>query len=480
MRSVALLVLNYNGATITVEGTSLLDIILPTLLDACDRFSGMAEVVVIDNNSKDHSVAHIAEKYPRVKVYKAGKNDYLFSYNEVVEKNSSDIIMLLNNDMCLTPDALDPIVAAFTDDKVFAVGADVFLSRNGRPSDDPDSRCLRMQWYKGRLFPVDISGMIEHGLPVPHYALGGAVAFDTAKYRELGGLDRIFYPYNFEDSDIAFRAYLKDWKCCIAEGARAYHLGSKTMTTLIKRDTARAVYLMNEYTFIAKNIHRVSLYFQSFLYMPWHMLRFRFGGPLNYAKAVFGFFVKLPVIMQRRASLFKVFRGESDERFFNHDIKGRIRDFMWAKVFTAANEPTKALEIVHQLFYGGGTKNNYIKRQLQALVTEIIVVLFQSNKFKKIVALRKILSKEMLNSHALYTIASSYRMLKSFDKAVTLYEEISNDETADTTIRGLSLYHSACIMNVQNKKERSRELGERCLQFMPEHQKCKELLETVS
>jgi GT2 family glycosyltransferase len=480
MRSIALLVLNFNGASITVEGTSLLDITLPTLLEACDRYSGASEIVVIDNNSRDHSVAYIAEKYPSVRVYKAGKNDYLFSYNEVVVKNSADIIMLLNNDICLAPDALDPIVAAFTDHKVFAVGADVFLSRNGKPSDDPDSRCLRLQWYKGRLFPVDISGMIEYGLPVPHYALGGAVAFDTAKYGELGGLDRIFYPYNFEDSDIAFRAYLKDWKCCIAEGARAYHLGSKTMTALIKRDTARAVYLMNEYTFIAKNIRNVSLLFQSLLYMPWHMLRFRFGGPFNYAKAVFGFFLKLPLIMQRRASLFKVSRGESDELFFNHDIKGHIRDFMWAKVFTAANEPTKALKIVHQLFYDGGTKNKYIKRQLQALVAEIIVVLFQSKKFRKIVALHKVLFKEMLNSHCLYTIASSYRMLRSFDKAAALYEEISNDETADTMMRGLSLYHSACIMDVQNKKERSRELGARCLQFMPEHQKCKELLEAVS
>jgi hypothetical protein len=305
------------------------------------------------------------------------------------------------------------------------------------------------------------------------------VAFDRVKYEELGGLDRIFYPYNFEDSDIAFRAYLKGWKCCVAEGARAYHLGSKTMTTLVKRDTARAVFLMNEYTFILKNIRSLSLRLQSILCLPWHMCRFRFGGPFNFAKAVFGCFLKLPLIMQRRASLFNAFCGDSDEIFFNRDIKGCVRDFMWAKVFAAANEPHKALQIARRLFYGGGTKSQYIKRQLQALVAESLVVLFQSKKCKTIVALHKMLSKEMLSSHALYTIASSHRTLKSFDKAAALYEEISNDETADTALRGLSLYHGACIMNVQHKKERSRELGARCLQFMPEHQKCKELLETV-
>ncbi len=479
MKTIALLVLNYNGVSVTVGGTPLLDVTLPTLLDACDRFEGRADVVVIDNKSSDDSIAHIRSRYPRVKVYQAPTNDFLFSYNEVVKTVSSDIIMLLNNDMCLAADALGPIVDAFSDDGIFAVGADVFQSHHGRPSNDPDSRCLRLQWYKGRLFPVDISGMSEVGLPRPYYVLGGAVALDTIKFRELGGFDRVFYPYNFEDSDLAFRGYLKGWKCCVAEGARAYHLGSKTMTTLIERNTSRAVFLTNEYTFILKNVHNWGLLLESFCYLPWHMVHFRFGGPMVFVRAFLKVMVKLPSVMRQRVSLSGALSGQSDEAFFNRDVNGRTREFMWAKVLTAANEPTKALAIVQHLFYGGGTKSDYIKRQLQALVTEIMVVLFQGKKYKQITRLYKVLPVGMVNRHCLYTIASSYRMLKDVDTAAVLYEEIANDPIADVTLRGLSFYHSACILNAQRKRAMSRVMGEHCLRLMPEHQKCKELLETV-
>src|SRR5215213_10431566 len=71
---------------------------------------GNLEIIVADNNSSDDSVRFVEEFYPSVGIIKLPKNyGFAGGYNECLKQVTADYFVLLNSDVQVTPNWVQPL-----------------------------------------------------------------------------------------------------------------------------------------------------------------------------------------------------------------------------------------------------------------------------------------------------------------------------------------------------------------------------------
>jgi len=112
------------------QGRELLQRNLPSVLAAVARSGQPHEVLVVDNGSTDGSVELLRSEFPSVRVLALDRNHFFSAGNNAgVRVASHDIVVLLNNDMRVEPDFLDPLLAPFRDrDDLFAVSSQIVMT----------------------------------------------------------------------------------------------------------------------------------------------------------------------------------------------------------------------------------------------------------------------------------------------------------------------------------------------------------------
>ena len=110
MDRVAVVILNYNGATM-----------LRRFLPAVLAHSAGAAIVVADNGSTDASIAVVKEQFPTVRIIELGHNyGFAEGYNRALAQVEADYFLLLNSDVEVTAGWLQPLLA-FMDANAAAV-----------------------------------------------------------------------------------------------------------------------------------------------------------------------------------------------------------------------------------------------------------------------------------------------------------------------------------------------------------------------
>jgi len=99
----ALCILNYNG-----------EAILPYALDAASAIAGcFSEIVVLDNGSQDGSRELMRRDFPAVRIIELGENlGAAGGRNAGLRLLTSDLILLMDNDVALTEDCVRKLVEA--------------------------------------------------------------------------------------------------------------------------------------------------------------------------------------------------------------------------------------------------------------------------------------------------------------------------------------------------------------------------------
>ena len=108
---VAVVILNWNGA-------KLLQQFLPSLL----RYSPEATIFVADNASTDDSIAILKTQFPLVQIIQ-NQDNYGFAkgYNEALKNLKFDIYALVNSDIEVTENWLQPILDKFKNEPKTAI-----------------------------------------------------------------------------------------------------------------------------------------------------------------------------------------------------------------------------------------------------------------------------------------------------------------------------------------------------------------------
>ena len=231
---VAIAILNYNGK-------KYLEAYLPSVLAA--TYPNLS-VWVIDNQSTDDSLAFLMAHYPSVKIIQNGDNlGFAAGYNKGLQHIEADYFLLLNSDVRVPPDFIQPVIKlmennlsiAFVQPKIRWQHQPEKLEYAGAAGGMLDA--LGYPFCRGRVLDrleYD-SGQYDDTTPV--FWATGACLFARAKvYRELGGFYDFFYMHN-EEIDLCWRAQNIGHLVYACGASTVYHVGGGSLEKLNPRKT---------------------------------------------------------------------------------------------------------------------------------------------------------------------------------------------------------------------------------------------------
>lgn len=224
------------------NGKKLLEKNLPSVLTAAKE--ERAEIIIIDNGSVDESLHYLqdlASQNPSFQIIKLPKN-YGFSYavNLGIKKAQGKIVVLLNNDVAPKKDFLFPLKKHFANPQVFAVSLN-----------EPQFSWARGEFKNG--FFAHQPGPKTQKTHLSLWASGGSAAFNRKLWLKLGGFDRIYHPFYWEDVDLGYRAWKRGYQVLWEPRSIVHHHHEST----VSRFSPKYIDLIkqrNELLFIWKNI----------------------------------------------------------------------------------------------------------------------------------------------------------------------------------------------------------------------------------
>jgi GT2 family glycosyltransferase len=235
------------------NGRDLLEKYLPSVVRSIENHPD-SEVIVVDDGSTDGSVAFIEEAFPDVRVLPLKKNlGFGGGSNAGFKAAHNDIVVLLNSDMRVEPDFLQPLLDGFTDEKVFSVSCQIFFSDPAKLREE--TGLTESWWQQGSLRVRHRNDEKIRELYPCAYGGGGSCAFDRRKFLELGGFDEILAPFYLEDTDLGYLAWKRGWKTMYQPASAVYHEHRGTIGKKFSEAYIQGVLKKNFLLFTWKNIH---------------------------------------------------------------------------------------------------------------------------------------------------------------------------------------------------------------------------------
>ena len=241
MPEVSVIIVNY-------ETRELLAACLQSL--AADPEAPDLEVIVVDNGSRDGSVAMVEADFPRVRLIRNASNEgFARPNNTAMLQASGEFFFLLNSDAEVRPGALarllrvlrsDPSAAAAGPRLVYPDGT-LQRSARGFPSlwtHACDMLFLDRIFPRSRLFGSGEAGAFRYDLPgTADHLMAAAFLMRREAVRAIGLLDERFRIY-YNDMDWCFRAVRAGWTIrYVPDATVVHHLGATVAA--VNRDFAR-------------------------------------------------------------------------------------------------------------------------------------------------------------------------------------------------------------------------------------------------
>jgi hypothetical protein len=224
---VSVLVLNYNGKR---------------FLKAClDSLQAAAypnfEIVLIDNCSTDDSALFVEQNYPHVRILQTGSNaGYSRAYNLAFRSATGKYFVLLNNDVEVTPQWLDHLVAAAEADPHIAALQPKLLSLQEKSRFEYAGASggfmdfFGFPFLRGRVLSTMEIDEGQYDDAVEVFWTSGAAMFVRAEALNLSGdLDEDFV-HHMEEIDLCWRLHLAGFKLKVIPAAVIYHYAGATIT----------------------------------------------------------------------------------------------------------------------------------------------------------------------------------------------------------------------------------------------------------
>ncbi len=247
--TVAIVILNWNGK-------SFLEKFLPSVLSSTYIEK---EVIVADNASTDSSVDFLRAHFPSVRIIQNSVNEgFAKGYNTALSQVKSDYYVLLNSDVEVTPDWLDPMVTLLENDQSIGACQPKILSYLQKDAFEYAGAsggwidAFGYPFARGRVFDTceKDEGQYESAEPC-FWASGAALFVRSTLYHELGGLDERFFAHQ-EEIDFCWRLQLNGHKVYVEPRSIVYHVGGGTLPA----GNSKKVYLnfRNSLVMMSKNM----------------------------------------------------------------------------------------------------------------------------------------------------------------------------------------------------------------------------------
>lgn len=282
MKDIAVVILNWNGR-------SFLEKFLPQVI-ACSQD---AQIVLADNASTDDSITYVQHHFPEVKIIVNESNGgFAKGYNDALKKVDAPFYVLLNSDVELTENWLQPLhammlnpkvagcqpkVLAFNDRSRFehAGAAGGYLDRNYFP------------FCRGRILSQTENDTQQYDNETEiFWATGACMMIRSELFHEVGGFDEDFFAH-MEEIDLCWRIKRLGHSFMAVPQSVVYHVGGGTLNYMSPQKTY--LNFRNSLYMIIKNHPRI-LFFKLFYRLSLDgmaALMFLFNGNSKHLWAVY-------------------------------------------------------------------------------------------------------------------------------------------------------------------------------------------------
>lgn len=226
MKRVAVVILNWNGEKFLKQ-------FLPNVVE---HSSDMADVVVIDNASKDGSIEYITSAFPQVQIVQLPVNyGFAGGYNHGLKNIPNEFYVLLNSDVEVTKGWIKPVVdymdsvdrMAACQPKILDFHRKEWFEYAGAAGGYIDKDAYA--FCAGRIFfefEKD-HGQYTHNEEV-FWASGASMFIRRSAWQEVGGLDEDFFAH-MEEIDLCWRLKNRGYKIGACRQSVVYHYGGGTL-----------------------------------------------------------------------------------------------------------------------------------------------------------------------------------------------------------------------------------------------------------
>ena len=224
-KKIAVVILNWNGQ-------KLLEQFLPSII----QYSKEAIVYVADNASTDDSILFVKTNFPTVNIIENKANyGYAKGYNEALQFVEEEIYALVNSDIEVTENWLQPIFDTFNNEPKTAIiqpkildfknkeyfeyagAAGGFIDKYGYP------------FCRGRIFDTVEKDHGQYNDNREIFWASGACFFIRKEvFRTLNGFDADFFAHQ-EEIDLCWRAFNKNYVTKYNSKSVVYHVGGATL-----------------------------------------------------------------------------------------------------------------------------------------------------------------------------------------------------------------------------------------------------------
>lgn len=243
----SVIILNWNGAKH-----------LRTYLPSVVNHTPNARIIVADNGSTDESLEVLKKDFPSVKTIVLDQNyGFAEGYNRAIEQVDSEYIVLLNSDVEVTENWLEPLLdymdahpdIAAVQPKIRSDRQRSFFEHAGAAGGFLNA--LGYPYCRGRVLwkTEEDHGQYDDIIEVD-WTSGACMCVRTQIYKESGGLDAAFFAH-MEEIDLCWRMRNKGWRLACIPQSTVYHLGGGALSY----DNPRKTYLnhRNNLLMIYKN-----------------------------------------------------------------------------------------------------------------------------------------------------------------------------------------------------------------------------------
>ena len=226
--SVAVVILNWNGKAYLKQ-------FLPGIL--LSEYDNL-QIIVGDNASTDDSVPFLQENFPTVKIIQNDINyGFAGGYNKVLERVEADYFILLNSDVEVIPNWIQPVIDLMESDVQIAAAQPKIKWQLDKTQFEYAGAAggyldiYAFPFCRGRLFNVYEHDNGQYNQQKEVFWASGAAFFIKSKcWKEAGGLDADLFAH-MEEIDLCWRLKNLNYKVVYCPDAEVYHVGGGTLQT---------------------------------------------------------------------------------------------------------------------------------------------------------------------------------------------------------------------------------------------------------
>ena len=223
----AVVILNWNGEKFLQQ-------FLPVLLKFTTNPE--TEIIVADNASTDSSVELLKNEFPTVRTIVLDKNyGFAGGYNKALAYIEADFYVLLNSDVEVTENWLDPIVSYMVNHEDIAACQPKILSYYNRTHFEYAGAAggfidrFGFPFCRGRVLGLAEEDKGQYNTVTDiFWATGACLVIRSAIFRKVGGFDDDFFAH-MEEIDLCWRLKSRGFRIVCIPQSSVYHVGGGTL-----------------------------------------------------------------------------------------------------------------------------------------------------------------------------------------------------------------------------------------------------------